>query len=84
MQIGRHLRDYNADHPDNRVFVIEYDDFNVFLDRFRDTFRRRRVEKVLGRLKVWDHLDAILALERHRSWIGCWETRRPAMQQRST
>ena len=62
MQIGRHLRDYNADHPENRVFVIEYDDFNVFLDRFRDTFRRRRVEKVLGKLKVWDHLDAILAL----------------------
>ena len=62
MQIGRHLRDYNADHPENRVFVIEYDDFNVLLDRFRDTYRRRRVEKVLGRLKVWDHLDAILAL----------------------
>jgi hypothetical protein len=46
------------------VFVIEYDDFNPFLDRFRDRFgaRRRRPDRVLGDWKLWDHMDAILSL----------------------
>jgi hypothetical protein len=64
LQIARHLGDYNADHQDGRVFVIQYDDFNPFLDRFRDRFlgRRRRVERVLAQWKLWDHMDAILSL----------------------
>ena len=39
LQVGRHLADYNAEHPDHQVFVVQYDDFNPFLDRFRDAFR---------------------------------------------
>jgi len=64
LQIARHLGDYNADHPGARVFVIEYDDFNPYLDRFRERFRgrRRRPERVLGQWKLWDHVDAVLAL----------------------
>ena len=46
------------------MFVIEYDDFNPFLDRFRDRFgsRRRRADRVLAEWKLWDHMDAILSL----------------------
>ena len=65
LQIARHLGDYNADHPAARAFVVEYADFNPFLDRFRDRFssrRRRRPERVLEEWKLWDHMDAILAL----------------------
>lgn len=64
LQIAGHLTDYNADHPDAQVFVIQYDDFNPFLDRFRDRFsgRRRRPERVLQRWRLWDHMDAILSL----------------------
>jgi hypothetical protein len=64
LQIVRHLSDYNRAHPTKRVYVIEYDDFNPFLDRFRDRFgaRRRRVDRVLGDWKLWDHMDAILSL----------------------
>jgi hypothetical protein len=64
LQIVRRLTDYNADHPDRQVFVVQYDDFNPFLDRFRDRFsgRRRRVERALGQLRLWDHMDAILSL----------------------
>ena len=64
LQIVRHLADYNAEHPESRVFAVEYDDFNPFLDRFRETLsgRRRRTERLLERWKLWDHMDAILSL----------------------
>jgi hypothetical protein len=44
--------------------VVQYDDFNPFLDRFRDTFsgRRRRIDRALERWMLWDHMDAILSL----------------------
>ena len=47
------------------VYVIEYDDFNPFLDRFRDKLGRaagRRIDRVLAEWKLWDHMDAILSL----------------------
>ena len=64
LQIVRHLTDYNREHPSERLFVIEYDDFNPFLDRFRDklSVRRRRVDQALSQWKLWDHMDAILSL----------------------
>lgn len=64
LQIIRHLVEHNKTHPTARAYVIEYDDFNPFLDRFRDRFgaRRRRADKVLADWKLWDHMDAILAL----------------------
>ncbi len=64
LQIVRHLSDYNRAHPHSRVWVIEYDDFNPFLDRFRDRFvaRHRRADRVLLDWKLWDHMDAILSL----------------------
>lgn len=64
LQIARHLREYNQQNPRQRVFIVHYDDFNPFLDRFRDTLssRRRRPDKVLAEWKLWDHMDAILSL----------------------
>ncbi len=64
LQIVGHLTDYNAEHPDGQVFVVQYDDFNPFLDRFRDRFsrRRRRPDRVLAQWRLWDHMDAILSL----------------------
>lgn len=64
LQIARHLADYNASHPDAQAFVIQYDDFNPFLDRFRERLssRRRRPERALGMWRLWDHMDAILSL----------------------
>ena len=64
LQIARHLAEYNRNKPDRRLFIVEYDDFNPFLDRFRDKLphRQRRPDKVLSQWKLWDHMDAILAL----------------------
>src|ERR1700761_988534 len=64
LQIVRHLAAYNQSHPAARVFVIEYDDFNPFLDRFRDRLssRRQRSDRALAEWKLWDHMDAILSL----------------------
>ncbi len=64
LQIVRHLAEFNRRHPDQRVFIIEYDDFNMFLDRFRDALpaRKRKGDRLLNEWKLWDHMDSILAL----------------------
>ncbi len=64
LQLARHLADYNAENPEHQAFVVAYDDFNPFLDHFRDRFsgRRRRPERLLDQWRLWDHMDAILSL----------------------
>lgn len=65
LQIADQIKQHNASHPDARLFVIEYDDFNPFLDRFADRLssrKRRNAAKVLDEWKLWDHMDAILSL----------------------
>jgi hypothetical protein len=45
------------------TFVVIYDDFNPFLDRFVSRVGASRpVERVLSQWKLWDHMDAILSL----------------------
>ena len=65
LQIDRHLSRYNDENPDRRVFIIRYDDFNPFLDHFRErvgTFQSKKPEKTLDAWRLWDHMDSILCL----------------------
>lgn len=64
LQIAKHLADFNKANPDKRAIVVHYDDFNPFLDRFRERLSRsqRRPDKVLNHWKLWDHIDAILCV----------------------
>ena len=65
LQIAAQIEQHNRNHPKRRAFVIEYDDFNPFLDRFADRLssrQRRDPAKVLSEWKLWDHMDAILSL----------------------
>jgi hypothetical protein len=64
LQIVDQLRRHNRENPEDRTFIIEYDDFNPFLDAFRERLhgRKRRPERVLAQWCLWDHMDAILSL----------------------
>lgn len=64
LQIVGNLQAYNKEHPEERAFIVQYEDFNPFLDSFRERLsgRRRKPEKALQSWKLWDHMDAILTL----------------------
>lgn len=62
LQIAKHIEKWNDSHPNQRLFVAHYDDFNPFLDRFALRAHRRRTEKVLQSWRLWDHIDAILSV----------------------
>jgi hypothetical protein len=64
LQIAEQLERHNRGRADGRVFVIHYDDFNPFLDCFRERLsgRNRRPDRSLSHWRLWDHMDAILTL----------------------
>lgn len=63
LQIARHIESYNEAHPNEQRFIIHYDDFNPFLDRFHDSVgSRRKADRVLTQWRLWDHMDAILSI----------------------
>jgi hypothetical protein len=61
LQAVAELDAYNQANPSERVFVISYDDFNPYLDHFRKAVRASDTAGALGRFRLQDHMDAILA-----------------------
>ncbi|MEQ9408054.1 MAG: hypothetical protein RIK87_10025 [Fuerstiella sp.] len=68
LQLVNAIDDYNEKNPQDRVFVISYDDLNPFLDTFRDRLRgrKRNPDKALQEWRLWDHMDALLTLSTRR------------------
>ena len=64
LQMTNELRKHNRANPNTRSFIIEYDDFNPFLDNFRERLhgRNRQQERAVRKWRLWDHMDAILTL----------------------
>ena len=64
LQISGELKKFNREHLQQRAFIVEYDDFNPFLDCFRERLhgRKRKPERALAQWRLWDHMDAILKL----------------------
>jgi len=64
LQLIRHIAEHNQKFPENRVFLIEFDDFNSFLGPLQEHLPRRQQlspDRVLQSLRLWDHMDAILS-----------------------
>jgi hypothetical protein len=65
MQMAGRIALVNSQPGNSCLFVIEYDDFNPFLDHFADRLSARKQRdpaRVLAEWKLWDHMDAILSL----------------------
>ncbi len=64
LQMIDHLTEHGRQHPERRVFVVEYDNFNPFLDCFHERMASfsRSPERTLSQWRLWDHMDAILSL----------------------
>ena len=61
LQMLQQYRAHAAAGGEPSTFVVLYDDFNPFLDRFVSRVGPSRpVERVLSQWKLWDHMDAIL------------------------
>lgn len=68
IQLLNAIRDWNQQNPQERAFVISYDDLNPFLDAFRDRLRgrKRQPDHCLQAWRLWDHMDALLTLSTRR------------------
>ncbi len=64
LQILNAFKQSEVQHPDWKTWVVSYDDFNPFLDAFRERLSgsRRKADKALQYWRLWDHMDAILSL----------------------
>jgi len=66
IQLADRIRRHNASAPERSVFLIPYDDLNPVLDRFAARAGLRTgsptpdVVKAFGKLRLVDHIDAIL------------------------
>jgi hypothetical protein len=62
LQAMAEIETFNQANPTERVFVISYDDFNPYLDNFREAIHSRDTTEVLRRWQLQDHVDAIMSL----------------------
>ncbi len=70
LQIGRRLEAHNAEHPQQRMLLVAYDDLNPVLDRVLSAVSRRgrlggrseSTETLLESIRLEDHQDAMLSL----------------------
>ncbi len=66
LQLAQRIEEHNAAHPNQRLFIIAYDDLNPVLDRFvarqglTEQAEPRQIGKALGKLRLVDHMDAML------------------------
>lgn len=55
-------RSHNKENPNDKVWVIRYDDLNPMLDRIAQNENPKRPEKSVDKVRLVDHQDAILSL----------------------
>ncbi len=64
LQMVNGIHDWNRGNPENRTWLVQYEDFNPFLDAFREKLAgyRRKPDRALKSWQLIDHIDAILSL----------------------
>ena len=62
MQIEARIDAHNRKHPDERVFMIAYDDLNPVLDRLARRTRTGDSLRTLRAMTLNDHIDGILSI----------------------
>ena len=73
IQMIREIDKYNQEHQDSQDFVIQYDDFNQFIEVFLQKITpkksllgnllgKKESEEQLNQWELWEHIDAILTL----------------------
>lgn len=66
LMMVRRIEKYNQEHPDNKIFLIEYIDFNNYLQQFRRAAGikndQNAASKVMNKWSISDHLDSILSV----------------------
>jgi hypothetical protein len=66
LQLAERVREHNDKHPDERVFLIPYDDLNPTLDWFASRHgvtadsNPQEIERTLAQLRLVDHMDGML------------------------
>ncbi|MEM9559028.1 MAG: hypothetical protein AAF995_01880 [Planctomycetota bacterium] len=66
LQIADRVRAHNACTPTERLFLISYDDLNVFLDQLQGRLlaggRIKEAHEAFEKIRLVDHMDAILSI----------------------
>jgi hypothetical protein len=62
LQIAAKIREHNADNPDARVLLVAHDDLNTMLLRIHDRYAGKTPQESFQKIRLVDHLDAILNL----------------------
>jgi len=61
MQIAERVAAHNAEHANDKVFLIGYDDLNAQLDRLHAGTGKKDPLKTFEQIRLVDHMDAILS-----------------------
>lgn len=62
LQLVRRIGAHNAQHPAARILVLVYDDLNGVLGRIHDRLGGKNPPDSLQKIRLVDHIDAILSL----------------------
>ncbi|MBX3356999.1 MAG: hypothetical protein KF745_01090 [Phycisphaeraceae bacterium] len=66
LQLAARIAAYNTANPDRRCLLLAYDDLNPMLDRFHSRFaddrKRPTTTEIFKRIRLVDHVDAILGM----------------------
>lgn len=62
LQIAGRIDRHNIDHPDQKVFMIPYDDLNASLDHYKKQSGAKGEANPFSDMRLVDHMDAMISI----------------------